>query len=70
MTTKERIIEQINQLGEAELLEIEKEIRERASQAKVKRQLEEEFRLLDELAAPMSEEDKTVFRKNIRTRFL
>lgn len=67
MTIKERVIEQLEGLDEAELLEIEKDLN-RMTQARTKRQLEEEFRLLDELAVPMSEEDKAVFEEATKRR--
>ena len=40
MTTKERVIEQSEELDEAELLEIEKDLQSRATQKRIKRQLE------------------------------
>ncbi len=40
MTVKERVIEQLGELDEAELLEIEKDLQSRATQARIKRQLE------------------------------
>lgn len=51
MTVKERVIEQLEELDETELLEVEKDLQSRATQARIKRQLEE-LRFLDELAAP------------------
>ena len=72
MTTKERIIGQLDGLDEGQLAAIEEQIerfrpdREADKQARIARQLEEEFRLLDELAAPMSEADKIAFKEAIR----
>ena len=68
MTTKERIIEQIEQFDETELLDIERELQSRVVQAKTRRRLEEEFRLLDELAAPMDEGDSVAFEEATRRR--
>ena len=64
MTVKERVIEQLEAFDETELSEIEKDLQSR----RIKRQLEEEFRLLDELAAPMSEEGKAVFEEATKRR--
>ena len=60
-TTKARIIEQLDKMDEAELVALEKQLKK----AKL-----EEFRLLDELAAPMSEEDQTMFEEAVRRRSL
>lgn len=40
MTVKERVIEQLDEFNEAELLEVEEDLRSRANQARIKRQLE------------------------------
>ncbi len=40
MTVKERVIEQLEELDETELLEVEKDLQSRATQARIKRQLE------------------------------
>ena len=61
MTVKERVIKQWEAVDEAELSEIEKDFQSRATQARINRRLEKEFRLLDELAAPMGEADKIAF---------
>ena len=53
MTIKERIIEQLDALDEVQLAAIEEQLRVLG--------LKEEFRVLDELAGPMSEEDKAAF---------
>lgn len=70
MTVKERVIEQLEAFNEAELSEIEKDLQSRATQVRVKRQLGEELHLLDELAAPMSEEDKIMFEEAVKRRSL
>ena len=59
-TVKERLIDLVEQMDEPELVALERQLR--------KARLEEEFRLLDELAAPMSEEDQAVFEEAIRRR--
>ncbi len=61
MTVKERVTKQLEAFDETELSEIEKDLQSRRNQ----RQLEEEFHLLDELAAPMSEEDKAAFKEAV-----
>ena len=53
MTTKERIIRHLDTLDEARLAALEQDLRI----AKADRDLEE-FRLLDELAAPIGEEER------------
>ncbi len=40
MTVKERVIEQLEELDETELLEVEKDLQSRTTQARIKRQLE------------------------------
>ena len=59
MTIKERIVKQLDGMDEAELAVLE-QIR--------KIQLEEEFRLLDELAAPMTRKQQRVFEEAVRGR--
>ena len=59
-SVKERIIKQLDTMDETELTALEQQLR--------KARLEEEFRLLDELAAPMSQEDQAVFEEAIRRR--
>ncbi len=62
MTTKERIIRHLDTLDEARLTALEKDL------GIVERDLEKEFRLLDELAAPMGEEERTAFNGAVRRR--
>ncbi len=64
MTAKERVTEQLEAFDETELSEIEKDLQSR----RIKRQLEEEFRLLDELAAPMSQEGQIAFGEAVKRR--
>ena len=54
MTTKERIIKHLDTLDEARLTALEQDL----GIAKADRDLTEEFRLLDELAAPVDEEER------------
>ena len=61
MTIKEKIVEQLDDMNEAELIALEQFLRKSKE-----RRLEEEFRLLDILAEPMSEEDKAVFKEAVR----
>ena len=63
MTVKEKILERLEAMDEVQLTALERYLQ---SPEYVK--LEEEFRLLDELAAPMSEEDKAVFEEATRRR--
>ena len=63
MTIREKIVEQLDDMNEAELAALEQFLRRSRE-----RKLEEEFRLLDILAEPMSEEDQAVFEENIRRR--
>ena len=63
MSVKEKIVEQLDDMNEAELAALEQFLRKSKE-----RKLEEEFRLLDTLAEPMSEEDRAVFEENIRRR--
>ena len=61
MTIKEKIVEQLDDMNEAELIALEQFLRKSKE-----RRLEEEFRLLGILAEPMSEEDKAVFKEAVR----
>lgn len=60
MTTKERIIRHLDTLDEARLTALEKDL------GIVERDLEEEFRLLDELAAPMGDGERAAFNEAVR----
>ena len=62
MTTKEKIIKHLDTLDESRLAALEKDL------GIVDRDLEEEFRLLDELAAPMGEEESAAFNEAVRRR--
>ena len=63
MSVKEKIVEHLDAMNEAELTTLERQLRKSKSE-----KLEEEFRLLDILAEPMSEEDQAVFEENVRRR--
>jgi hypothetical protein len=65
MTVKERVLKRIEELDEARLSELERNLEAPASKGLT---LEEEFRLLDELATPMSEEDRAAFEEATRRR--
>lgn len=65
MTIKEEIVEQLDTMNEAQLAAL-KEYLGRPE----RKRLENEFRLLDELAAPMSDEDHAVFEEAAKRRAL
>ena len=63
MTIKERIIERLDGMNEAQLKALDQQLEE------TKREnLEEEFRLLDELAAPMTREQQALFEEAVMRR--
>ena len=65
MTIKERVIRRIEKMDEAQLGNLEKQLEGLASEDGG---LSEEFRLLNDLAAPMSEEDRRIFEEASRRR--
>lgn len=62
MTVKERVMRRIEQLDDAQLERLERDL------VGFGTGLEEEFRLLEELASPMSEADRLAFEASARRR--
>lgn len=62
MTIKEKIIKHLDTLDDARLKALEEDL------GLTDHDLEDEFRLLDELAAPMGEEERAAFNEAVRRR--
>ena len=64
MTIKERVLKHVATMDEAQLVELEHYSERKSAEGR----LNDKFRLLEELAAPMSDEDQKVFELAVRRR--
>lgn len=64
MTIKERMLKHVEAMDEAQLAELEQYFKSTSGEGR----LDDEFRLLEELAAPMSGEDQEIFEAAVRRR--